>query len=100
MPGAQATIRWLIAEKEGAPNFAMRVIELARPGDRIPLHGHPYEHEIFIIGGEGGLLSREAQQPVKPGDFVFVKPGEEHGFVNTGERPFQFICVIPIQKQR
>ena len=44
MPGAQATIRWLITRERGAPNFAMRVIEVAGRGERIPLHEHGYEH--------------------------------------------------------
>ena len=100
MPGAQATIRWLIAEKEGARNFAMRVIELARVGERIPLHQHNYEHEIFVIAGRGEVLSEGDARPVKPGDFIFMPADELHGFVNTGEGPFQFICVIPTPKPK
>ena len=98
-PEMQATIRWLISEKEGAPNFAMRVIEIKRRGERIPLHGHDYEHEIFVIGGQGNVLAANQTTPLEPGDFVFVKPGEQHGFENTGEVPFQFICVIPLPKR-
>jgi quercetin dioxygenase-like cupin family protein len=58
MAGAQASLRWLVAEKDGARNFAMRVIEIKRRGDKIPLHTHNYEHETFVISGKGkvGLL--------------------------------------------
>jgi quercetin dioxygenase-like cupin family protein len=97
MAGMQATIRWLIAAKEGAPNFAMRVIEIKRKGERIPLHHHGYEHEIFIIEGQGNLLSSDGAKPVAYGDFAYVAPGEEHGFENTGHTRFRFICVIPKQ---
>jgi quercetin dioxygenase-like cupin family protein len=97
MPGMQATIRWLIAAKEGAPNFAMRVIEIKRKGEKIPLHRHDYEHEIFIIEGQGHVLSPDGPKPVAYGNFVYVAPNEEHGFENTGDPPFRFICVIPKQ---
>lgn len=96
LAGARATIRWLISAKEGAPNFAMRVIELERGGDLIPLHHHGYEHEIFVFEGEGRVLKPGGEEPVAAGDFLFVGPDEEHGFVNAGEEPFRFICVIPL----
>jgi quercetin dioxygenase-like cupin family protein len=98
MADAQATIRWLIAEKDRAPNFAMRVIEIAKKGERIPLHKHGYEHEIFVFEGVGKALSPQGDRPVRSGDFVFVLPDEEHGFLNTGDEPFRFICVIPVAR--
>ncbi len=42
-------IRWLLTQKEGAPNFAMRVIELD-PGVVFAPHHHPYEHEVYVLG--------------------------------------------------
>lgn len=90
-----ATVRWLISRRDGAPGFAMRVIELARTGDRIPLHRHAYEHEIFILEGDGLVLEPSGGEVVRPGSFLYVAPGEEHGFENAGTGPFRFICVIP-----
>lgn len=95
MPNTAGTIRWLISKREGAPNFAMRVIELARPGEQIPLHTHPFEHEIFIIEGTGRLLQQAGEEGVGVGEYIFVPAGEQHGFVNAGEWPFRFICVVP-----
>jgi quercetin dioxygenase-like cupin family protein len=95
----QATIRWLIAEKDGAPHFAMRVIEIKLKGEKIPLHRHDYEHEIFVIEGGGDVLSPGGPKPVAYGSYAYVAPGEEHGFENTGGQPFRFICVIPILKK-
>ena len=95
MAGMQATIRWLIAAKDGAPNFAMRVIEIKRKGEKIPLHHHDYEHETFVIEGQGNVLGSSEAKPVAYGDFAYIAPGEEHGFENTGSVPFRFICVIP-----
>jgi quercetin dioxygenase-like cupin family protein len=95
----QATIRWLIAAGNGAPHFAMRVIEIKRKGEKIPLHHHDYEHEIFIIEGHGLVLGPDGAKPVAYGNFVYVPAGEEHGFENTGDAPFRFICVIPVQRK-
>jgi quercetin dioxygenase-like cupin family protein len=97
LPTMQATIRWLISGKDGAPNFAMRVIEIKRKGEKIPLHKHDYEHEIFVIEGQGNVLGPSGAEPVAYGSFVYAAPGEEHGFENTGDAPFRFICVIPKQ---
>ena len=97
MAAMQATIRWLIAEKEGASHFAMRVIEIKTRGEKIPLHGHNYEHEIFIIEGQGDVLCPAGSKPVAYGSFIYIPAGEEHGFQNTGDSPFRFICVIPKQ---
>ena len=92
-------IRWLIAEKEGAPNFAMRVIELA-PGVVFTPHHHPYEHEIYVLEGEGVVTNPEGDVgTMRPGVFVLVPPDEIHGYRNTGDKPLKFICVIPLQKQ-
>ena len=95
MADARATIRWLITAKKGAPNFAMRVIELAQPGDAIPLHAHDYEHEVFVIEGRGELLTPKDARPFLVGDYGLILAGEKHGFANTGPGPFRFICVIP-----
>jgi quercetin dioxygenase-like cupin family protein len=98
LPGAQSTIRWLIAEKNGAKNFALRVIEIKRKGEKIPLHSHGYEHEVFVISGAGRAFTKERSVDVRVGDFAFTPPDEEHGFENAGDAPFRFVCVIPIQK--
>jgi len=98
LPGSQAIIRWLIDKRQGAPNFALRVIELPGQGDRIPLHRHDYEHEVFVLEGKGRVLAADGAKDVARGDYVFTLPGEEHGFENTGDGPFRFICVIPNPK--
>ncbi len=90
-------IRWLIAAKDGAPNFAMRVIEV-EPGITFAPHAHPWEHEIYTLEGEGLLLGAGSEQPLVPGHAVFVPPDELHGYRNTGAQTLKFICVIPHPK--
>jgi len=91
-------VRWLITKEMGAPNFAMRVFEV-EPGGYSPLHKHPWEHEVFILEGEGELFDGEHATPFKPNDVVFVPPNEMHQFKNTGKSVLKFICLIPYTKE-
>ena len=87
-------VRWLIGVADCAPNFAMRQFEVA-PGGHTPRHSHPYEHEVFVLEGEGVVSEKDADHRLKPGDVVYVKPDEVHQFRNTGGKPFKFLCLIP-----
>ena len=95
MKGARGcTVRWLISECDGAPNFAMRQFELA-PGGHTPHHSHPYEHEVFVLQGEGVVLEGETERPLAAGDVVFVCPHEVHQFRNPTAKPLKFLCLVP-----
>ncbi len=96
MEGAQGCrVRWLVGEKEGAPNFAMRQFEVA-PGGHTPCHRHPYEHEVYILEGEGTALEGDQEHPLKEGDVVYVQPNELHQFRNAGQQPLKFLCLVPL----
>ncbi len=88
------TIRWVIGKPEGAPNFAMRVIEF-QPGVVFEQHEHPFEHEIFVLEGEGMAEGPGGEVPMLPGVALYIPPDEIHGYRNTGEGVLRFICVIP-----
>jgi quercetin dioxygenase-like cupin family protein len=94
-PGA--SLRWVIGEKEGAPNFAMRVAEI-QPGAATPLHSHDWEHEVFVLFGQGKVAAGGEEVDLHPGVAVFVPPREEHRFVNDGDDPLGFICAIPLPR--
>jgi quercetin dioxygenase-like cupin family protein len=95
MEGAHGcTVRWLVGQQDGAPNFAMRQFEVAADG-YTPRHRHPYEHEVFVLDGEGIVLEGERAHPLRAGDVVFVPPDEVHQFRNTGTGPFKFLCLVP-----
>ncbi len=87
-------IRWLITKEMGAPNFAMRLFEMA-PGGFSPLHNHAWEHEVFVLEGQGGIFDGEKTTPLQGGDVVFVPPNELHQFRNSGEAQLKFLCLIP-----
>lgn len=91
------SIRWLLKADDGAPNFAMRVIEIA-PGVVFEPHQHPYEHEIYVLAGSGMLTNPAGDVgELAAGKFVLVPPDEVHGYRNTGDAVLKFICVIPLQ---
>ena len=100
MDGAHGCkVRWLVSESDGAPNFAMRQFEVA-PGGYTPRHSHPYEHEVYVLDGEGVVFESDVQHRLKTGDVVFVKPNEIHQFRNTGQSPMKFLCMVPNSASR
>jgi quercetin dioxygenase-like cupin family protein len=92
VPGV--TVRWVVGEKDGAPNFAMRVFEV-EPGCASPYHQHEWEHEVFVLAGEGIVRRKDGESPIGDGSVVFVPGMEMHQFKNQGESVLRFICVVP-----
>ena len=88
------TVRWLLSQSDGTPTFAMREFEVA-PGGHTPRHSHDYEHEVFVLEGDGVVFEGDRQHKLAGGDVIFVAPGEVHQFRNTGSRPMRFLCLIP-----
>jgi quercetin dioxygenase-like cupin family protein len=91
-------VRWLITKDIGAPNFAMRLFEM-QPGGNSPLHTHDWEHEVFILEGEGTVVGKEGERKFKPGDAVFIRPNEKHQFKNTGKKLVKFLCLVPYHEK-
>ncbi len=91
---AGVKIRWIVTKDDGAPNFALREFELA-PGGHTPYHGHDWEHEVFILEGEGAVAGEKGEFSLQPGAVVFVPPNEKHSFTNTGKSSLRFLCIVP-----
>jgi len=92
-------IRWLITEKDGAKNFAMRLFEI-QPGGFSPFHQHDWEHEIFILEGKGTIRDKNNNSDLYQGDVLFIPPMEWHQFLNTGKEPLKFLCLIPYKNRK
>ncbi len=90
-------VRWLITEKTGAENFAMRLFEV-EPGGYSPLHEHPWEHEVYVLEGEGVVVGGDVEKRIGPGDVIFIPPNERHQLRNVGAGTLKFLCLIPIRK--
>ncbi|MEA1884519.1 MAG: cupin domain-containing protein [Thermotogota bacterium] len=87
--------RVVIGENEGAQNFILRVFTVS-VGGHSPKHNHPWEHEVFVLRGEGKVLLGEDLINISEGHAVFVPENLGHQFLNTSKnKEFEFICVIP-----
>ena len=87
-------IRCLVGPDDAAPSFSMRQFEVS-PGGHTPKHAHAYEHEVFVMEGNGVVLEGDVEHPLRPGTVVYVPPSQEHQFRNTGAGPLKFLCLIP-----
>lgn len=93
-PGA--TMRWLWGKADGAPTFALRLVEV-QPGGATLHHSHPYEHEVYVLSGQGRLLGDGGERALEPGDTALVRPDEVHQFSNGGDSVLRFLCAIPLR---
>jgi quercetin dioxygenase-like cupin family protein len=88
------SIRWLITKEMGAQRFAMRMFEV-EPEGHTPLHSHEWEHEVFVLDGEGVVMGENGEEKLRHGDVVFMPANETHQFKNVGDGPLKFLCLIP-----
>jgi quercetin dioxygenase-like cupin family protein len=88
-------MRWLVGADDGAPHFAMRRFEVDA-GGHTPHHDHAWEHECYILSGEGVIVDGQGNEnQIKAGDCIYVPCCEKHQFRNTSEQPLQFLCMVP-----
>jgi len=88
--------RVLVGPSENAANFSMRKFTVG-PGGCSPRHMHPWEHEVYILAGQGEVRHANGATAVSKGDFAYVPPSDEHQFINTGDGPFEFLCIVPLE---
>ena len=94
---SKVKVRWLITKDTGAENFAMRLFEVARGGFS-PLHSHPWEHEVYVLQGEGVVVGVDGERAFKAGTVIFIPSAERHQLRNTGSGVLKFLCMIPYRK--
>jgi len=87
--------REVITADDGAPRFCMRIFEV-EPGSSTPSHSHWWEHEVFILSGQG-VVRGQREIPIEKDSVIFVAPNEQHCFINNSHEPLRFICIIPLQ---
>lgn len=88
----------LLTSEKGAPNFTMRKFTVEKGGFTF-FHEHDFEHEVYVLEGEGVARKKDEEIKIKAGDAILVSPGEVHQFVNRGENEFVFLCLIPNDAQ-
>ena len=85
----------LISPEEG-PNFAMRRF-MMEPGGGMPNHTNSVEHEQFVLRGHAQIGIGDEIIEVSATDVVFIPAGVPHWYKNTGDEPFEFLCLVPNQ---
>ena len=73
------------------------LVEIFDPGGKTPPNTHRHATELFyVLSGEGIAWCDGKSVRVKAGDSVFVRPGSEHVFENTGtERLYCLTVMVP-----
>jgi quercetin dioxygenase-like cupin family protein len=85
-------IRWL--NNEGSRNFAVRYIVI-EPDGYSPCHSHPWEHEMFVLEGNGTALGEKGAESISVGDLISIPSEEIHQIKNTGKSALKILCMIP-----
>jgi len=86
-------IRWLITHRDGAKNFSMRLITLPK-GKSTPDHSHEYEHEIFVMEGDGEAHLDDNIISVGNDSFLFIPGGAKHTI--RAKSDMKLICIVPV----
>jgi quercetin dioxygenase-like cupin family protein len=89
------TMHIVAGPDEKAPTFVMRLFEF-EPGAAMPFHAHPWEHEVFVVEGNGSLKHSGGESPAKEGDALTILPNEQHSIRNPGKGNMKIICVVPL----
>ena len=86
-------IKWLINEKDQAPNFLMRQFTV-EAGGFTPYHQHDWEHEVYVLEGRGMVRYENREERIEPGDAILIPSGEKHQF-RAGSETLRFLCLVP-----
>lgn len=66
------------------------------PGARTAWHKHPHGQTLYVTDGVGLVARRGGEiQEIRPGDVVYIEPGEEHWHGATAQR---FMAHVAIQE--
>lgn len=78
---------------QSGPAMELRYFEL-QPGAVSRLEKHEHEHFVIVKTGIGHAVVGEAVSEIGANDVVYVGPLELHQFLNRGNQPFGFYCVV------
>ena len=95
--GAKMSV--MVGRGDSAPNFSLRSFEVVA-GGHTPQHQHDYEHEVYVVSGQGEVLLEGARHAIKCGDVIYVPANEEHQFTVSDDstESLRFLCVVPVEQ--
>ena len=87
-------IKWLINKDHGAPTFLMPHFTVDA-GGFTPYHSHDWEHEVYVLEGNGRVRYEDREEKIVPGDAILIPPNKKHQFQASSDRTHKFLCMIP-----
>lgn len=92
----RGTVRRVLIDDAQAPNFALRKFTM-QPGGGMPRHTNRVEHEQYVLRGRARIGIGGEEFEVGADDVVYIPAGVPHWYESIGEKPFEFLCVVPNQ---
>jgi quercetin dioxygenase-like cupin family protein len=83
----------LVGPEDGAPDFIIRFFEVPVGGHTF-FDQHDHEHGVVILHGKARVQIKDDFYDLTPLDSVFISGNEIHQFINSGDKPLGFLCVI------
>src|SRR5580692_1994300 len=86
---------WLDEIAVGVPPSALRVHSVTfEPGARTAWHTHPVGQVLHVLSGVGRVQRREGPvREIRPGDSVWIDPGEWHWHGAAPDRVFVHLAI-------
>jgi quercetin dioxygenase-like cupin family protein len=70
------------------------------PGARTAWHSHPKGQTLYVTDGIGYVASRGGEvREIRPGDVVYIEPGEEHWHGATADRFMSHVAMQEADEQ-
>ncbi len=83
----------LVGPQDGAPDFIIRFFQVP-VGGHTSYDQHDHEHGVVILHGKAKVQINDDFYELAPLDSVFVSSNDIHQFINNGDEPLGFLCVI------
>jgi quercetin dioxygenase-like cupin family protein len=93
------TTRHIIKGKEDGGTFDVRYFEVA-PGGFTSLECHEHIHSVICVRGHGYAVVGSSTHDVSAFDHIYVPANTPHQFVNSGDEPFGFLCIVDSERDR
>jgi quercetin dioxygenase-like cupin family protein len=79
-------VKFLITKESVGATQTVFGVTIFPPGAKHDIHRHPHAEETeYIVEGHGVARVGPDDVAMGPGDIVFVKVGDDHGFHNTSQ---------------
>lgn len=83
----------ITSREDDAPNFSMRLFKIG-PNGYTTRHKHSYEHEIYVLEGEGFVYMGDSKIKIKKDDCFIIHPYEKHQLLAT-KSGMNVLCLVP-----